>query len=38
VCGPGEGAFADLVLFDADRIADQATYENPVKRAPASSA
>jgi N-acyl-D-aspartate/D-glutamate deacylase len=24
-----EGAFADVIIFDADRIADKATYDNP---------
>lgn len=28
-----EGAFADLVLFDPDRIIDTATYEDPERRA-----
>lgn len=28
-----QGAFADLVLFDADRIADAATYEDPMQPA-----
>jgi N-acyl-D-amino-acid deacylase len=28
-----EGAFADLVLFDAERIIDTATYADPVRRA-----
>jgi len=28
-----EGCFADLVLFDADRIVDTATYADPIRRA-----
>ena len=27
------GAFADLVIFDAEKITDRSTYENPLQQA-----